>query len=264
MFRPSRKTRPGFALVELLVLLGVGAFLLGLLLPAVQKGNEAASRARCQNNLRQLAIAMHNAADVNGGNLPPIAGPYPAAKKNYGTYWFHLLPYIEQSNLRDRAKNFVWKNGVYSTPIETLLCPSDEYAPENNTFKKWLATTNYAANWLIFRTGGARMPASFPDGTSNTIVYTERYQVCKGTPCAWGYPGIYYWSPMFARYSEGRFQPNPAAEACDPTRPQSPHEGGINAALGDGSVRFVNANISPQTWWYACTPDGGEVLGSDW
>ena len=50
-------------------------------------------------------------------DLPPIAGPYPADKKNYGTYWFHVLPYIEQNNLHQKAKGFVWKNGTYSTVV---------------------------------------------------------------------------------------------------------------------------------------------------
>ena len=98
----SRKTRRcGFALVELLVILALGAFLIGLLLPAVQKANEAANRAQCQNNLRQAAIAMHNAASLYNGQLPPIAGPYPEKQKNNGTLWFHLLPFIEQ-NFQER------------------------------------------------------------------------------------------------------------------------------------------------------------------
>src|SRR5437868_3073179 len=73
----------------------------------------------------------------------------------------------------------------------------------------WLATTNYAGNWLVFKTGDNRFPAAIPDGTSNTIGFTERYQVCNGTPCGWGYDRVYYWAPMTAYYSDGKFQVTP-------------------------------------------------------
>jgi prepilin-type processing-associated H-X9-DG protein len=58
--------------------------------------------------------------------------------------------------------------------------------------------------------------------------------------------------------------PNPFQTACDPTRAASPHTGGINAALGDGSVRTITNGISATTWWAACTPSFGDLLGQDW
>jgi type II secretory pathway pseudopilin PulG len=250
----------------LLVVLAIIAILIGLLVPAVQKVREAAARTQCVNNLRQLGIAMHNCNDTYR-KLPPLAGSFPD-KKSYGTFFFYILPFIEQDPLYKSAfkkdRHLVWHNRANSTVIKTYLCPSDPSGTPNFMYKDQLATCNYAANWQVFGKGGASIPRTFTDGTSNTIVFTERYQMCHENPCAWGYPGIYYWSPMFAYYSHGKFQAQPWPTKCNPALAQSVHAAGIPVCMGDASVRHVSPQISPQTWWYACTPAGGETLGSDW
>jgi prepilin-type processing-associated H-X9-DG protein len=73
------------------------------------------------------------------------------------------------------------------------------------------------------------------------------------------------WTPL--EYSIGpgsKFQLNPRQGNCDPTRTSTGHTGGMQVGLADGSVRFVSAGIGGETWWAACTPAGGEVLGPDW
>jgi prepilin-type N-terminal cleavage/methylation domain-containing protein len=105
---PHRRFHRAFTLIELLVVIAIIGILIALLLPAVQKVREAANRSRCQNNLKQLGIALHNYHDANG-SLPP---------GNYGGTFAYswivmILPYIEQDNI---AKQMVWDHALLLTP----------------------------------------------------------------------------------------------------------------------------------------------------
>src|SRR2546421_11401093 len=94
-FPGSRERRCGFTLVELLVVIAIIGVLVALLLPAVQTAREASRRSSCQNNLKQLSLAMLNYESVNGV-LPGGVGRFGCC---WGTWQVRVLPYLEQGAL---------------------------------------------------------------------------------------------------------------------------------------------------------------------
>src|SRR5262249_1726213 len=155
----------------------------------------AAARTVANNNVRQVGIAVHN-YDSAFRKLPPAVGKGPQGQ--VGSLHYHLLPFIEQAALHQQGP--VWEADTIGTVVPVYLDPRDKSAPDNH-YDQWLATTNFAASWLVFRNGTKGIPNTFLDGTSNTIMFAERYQVCNGTPSAWGYDRLYSWAPIFAYYS---------------------------------------------------------------
>jgi prepilin-type N-terminal cleavage/methylation domain-containing protein len=308
MYLSQLLRKRGFTLIELLVVIAIIAILIALLVPAVQKVREAAARTQCTNNLKQIGLAAHNFHDTNK-KLPPMYDPF-LNPNTLGTVHFWLLPFIEQGNLFNQTNGYIYSNppNAHTKPMVLYRCPSDpsdKFEGLLDPGNPW-ATTSYAANYQVFGNpdagdfpannmdGKARFPASFQDGQSNTILFTERYQggggSCGGFGCLWGHGNWENgWMPMFAYGNSAGtqgytsyynwagpgkvgvaslFQVQPKlynqTPMCDPNRPQSPHTGGINALLGDASVRFVSAGMSATTWWYATTPSGNDPLGLDW
>lgn len=148
-----RARRSAFTLVELLVVIAIIGILVGLLLPAVQAAREAARRMQCQNNLKQLGLAVHNYESANKA-FPGGVGPWGCC---WGTWQVSILPYIEQANLSNIYVNHgghdpgpryanALNRRVVSQRLPTLTCPSDEpNAPIGGATP--ITSHNYAVNY---------------------------------------------------------------------------------------------------------------------
>jgi prepilin-type N-terminal cleavage/methylation domain-containing protein len=196
-----RRRRGGFTLIELLVVIAIIAVLIGLLLPAVQKVREAASRIKCAGNIKQLTLAIHNYAGDHDSRLPPanfnqVVNPQ-SGNAAQGSAFYALLPYYEQDTLFNQCTRDIANPGYLScqfVPLKVQVCPSDPTS--NNGIASMApnyATGNYSLNGALWGASGAcnqkGVPppytlATIPDGTSNTIAMVE------ASGCFPGYPSI--------------------------------------------------------------------------
>ncbi|HKI33373.1 MAG TPA: DUF1559 domain-containing protein [Gemmataceae bacterium] len=245
------------------------------------------------------------------GLQPLIQSPTGYVNPPWGNTFFYILPYIEQDNLYKNCYDTTnpdgnnstpgyrpWTGGCQHTAIKSYICPTDPSMPAGGLtanltvpaigWSDTWALTSYAANAQVFATvdvngnlispslweGQAKIPASFGDGTSNTILFAEKYAQCGPDMYnIWGFWWAIQTQPCFANSAVGaigpaskfQVQPNPwAGAACDPGRASTSHPAGIQVAMADGSARSVSGSVSPSTWWAACTPNAGDNLGPDW
>ncbi len=268
-------TRRGFTLVELLVVIAIIGILVSLLLPAVQAAREAARRAQCQNNLRQLSLACLNYESVNQG-FPPVylSGSQPG--------WLTaVLPYIEQSSLTNLwpqgldPVNTHWKDAalkpIVSKPLTVQTCPS---SPEGGRvlgppeFSFTAATADYAAS-VSFNSsqyssiyGGAAVDTSAPmqvghiatlggvlDGTSNTILLVEM----SGRP--------YWFLPNHTRSTST--SSNPRTYGFGFWAHNNAHNISTFLADGSGAGLACAVNCSNQFGVYSFHPGGANVAFAD-
>jgi prepilin-type N-terminal cleavage/methylation domain-containing protein/prepilin-type processing-associated H-X9-DG protein len=292
--------RRAFTLIELLVVIAILGVMVALLLPAVQKVREAANRARCSNNLRQLALAAHHYHDAHQ-SFPTgyYRAPGPMRQVTVFTLFVCLLPYVEQDNLERRwdYQRYGNNRGPYPTAvvsqvIAVAVCPADALprppVDMNDTSdppEHW-GLVSYGGNAGVRSTGdetkdgifydsSAVRLADVTDGTSTTLLFGERNhwdpdydRVCPGDPIGtngwWGYP----WTAdvLLSAAVPINYRVPPSATDCIDVKSDrlsafgSRHPGGANFALADGSVRFLADATPLATLRALSTRAAGEVV----
>jgi prepilin-type processing-associated H-X9-DG protein len=272
----------------------------------------AADRLTCANNLKQFALAAQN-HNFTHHRLPPMYA-YSVGSGRSSQVFFDLLPFIEQDNLFNTARGYPYPgnptnpSGAYARVAKLFNCPADRTYGDgflNAHGHNYWALSCYGANYQAFgkpdagdnnitptfanMDGQMRLTSSFPDGTSNTMIFSEKYARCGTRANLWAHgswdmtwmPAIGYGNPRPApygtAYSSGfpglipmagtvgpaakfQVQPDPD-DTCDSTRAQSAHSSGIHVAFADGAVKYISSGVEATTWWYLMTPNGGEIPG---
>jgi prepilin-type N-terminal cleavage/methylation domain-containing protein len=273
----SRPARGGFSLVELLIVIAIIAVLVALLLPATRRVRGPAERAQCQNNLRQLILALHS-FESTGGTAPylstdhpdgPTGRAFPPGCFGPGTvpeerlsWMVALLPYLEQDSLYrqfDVERGYAGNLPAAQTGIKMFLCPAAKHAATDEAATHYVAMAGIGRDAAAQPAGAAgngfmgydRLTslATIPDGTSNTIALMEtRF-------------GLGPWARGGASTLRG-FDPSDVPLHGD-DRPFGGHPKAMIAAMADGSVRYIGPTVEPKTLAAAITIAGGEPVNLD-
>ncbi len=278
----SRRSRPGFTLVELLVVIAVIGTLVALLLPAVQAARESARRAQCANHLKQIGLGMLNYESTHHV-FPPTFGRSP--NHHLLTY---LLPYIEQQVVYAKytfAKNWsaTENKAARETDIATFLCPSapgqrkyiSDYAAgtriESGVWKPLVSAgaITMRSEWVnVFLSEAWRCTrlAEVTDGLSNTFVLFE----VAGRPDSYLRGGTLEPNRTIsgARWAddEGPFWVHSMCNGTQLVNCSNNneifafHTAGANFLYGDGTVRFHSEAIDPETFVSLFTRSAGDLV----
>ena len=214
---------------------------LGLLLPAMQSAREAAQRSQSTNNMRQIALAMHNGLDANGERFPDDIRD--ADGKPLLSWRVAILPYLEQGALYDQFKLDEPWDSPNNKPLlammpKTYASPGGRSGtPADHTLYQVLR-----GEGGIFEPNQAAKISEIADGTSNTIFFVE-----AGAAVPWTKPADVNFEPE---------KPLPALGGMRWAR-------GYNAAFADGSVRFLSERIAPAVLKALISRQGGEVIAPE-
>lgn len=295
MVIPMKTTPPhrGFTLLELIVMIGILAVLMGLMLPAVQRVRDAAARTSCQNNLRQIGLGLHSYHDTHGV-LPPGTRPN-GADFPFMNWLTRILPFIEQEAIWKQAVGAYAANYDFKYdpphPLATVIplygCPADPRTSQvgfayGGTLR--VAFTSYLGvegqnqtrkNGCLFLNSSIGL-LEISDGTSNTLLVGER-PPSTDEIFGWWYAGVgQSWDGSadallgvrernarfinVCPYGASAFGPGRFNNQCDVLHFWSPHlGGGAHFLLADGSVHFLTYSAGPLMPALA-SRNGGEAV----
>jgi prepilin-type processing-associated H-X9-DG protein len=239
---PRRKTHTGVLVLVILLAVSVPmiGILLALLLPAVQAAREAARRAACINNMKQLGLSLHNFHDANK-HFPAIVDP-DNPQQPPCSWRVQVLPYVEENaRFQQYDPSQPWNgpnNRMLEDPMPTTYrCPSNPDAAGLDT--DYLAVVGPKA---VFRDVGSTSFRNITDGTSNTIMLAESHT-----------SGIHWMEPRDMKTDDLSFGVNSRAGGI-----QSTHPGVANVLMADGSVRSISDSTDPEVLKAMTTIDGRE------
>ncbi|MGB1926322.1 MAG: DUF1559 domain-containing protein [Rubripirellula sp.] len=255
-----RRSRSGFTLVELLVVLGIIALMIGLLLPAVQAVRESARRMQCQNNLHQLGIGLHNYHAAFRTFPPGGLEVRPQWRRGKQFAWSALLlPYIEANSTYEKI-NFDYpfdhkiNRDAASDVIETFLCPSTaRYSTRHRgrgatdyggIYGERIVSRNYPPRGVMIHERSVRF-RDITDGTMRTLMISEDADFPDGQ-----------WINAWNLFDQA-FSINRAPRFENDIR--SMHPQGANGLFADGSAKFLDENIDLEVLAAICTRNGAEV-----
>jgi hypothetical protein len=214
-----------------------GGVLTALMLPAVQQAREAARRTMCKNNLKQIGLAMHNYHDVF--SLLPAAHLNDDDGKPRLSWRVSILPYVDQGVIYNQYQfNEAW-DGPNNTRLTQTTIPAYN-CPSNPVIGNLTCYATITGDQSMLASGTCVGIRDVPDGTSNTVMVVE---AC-GLNIPWGKPQDIDAATM--------------TKIGSPNSVSSKHVGGAHILLGDGSVRFISANMDPKIMKALITRNGGE------
>lgn len=255
---PLLRPRHGLKLVDVVILILICIFAAGIALPGLQLVREMRNRSTCEDHLRQMVQATHNAHDTYGyiPQNPDTLLDEPGTTQSF------LLPFLGQCGL------FGTTSVGSSARIGVFVCPSDWSVTGDGNF----GPCSYATNNLLFGpppigTGRIRLPDSIPDGSSHTVMFAEKLQQCswwaQQDPIAYSFPG--YTPPAYVHNFRRPFDLLPTGPyACSKENdmPSCAHRVGIQVGMADGRVLTLTAKTDYRAWHAAHTPNGGEMASA--
>jgi prepilin-type N-terminal cleavage/methylation domain-containing protein len=253
-----RRQRRGFTLIELLVVIAIIAVLIGLLVPAVQKVREAATRAQCGNNLKQIGIALLNYHD-NHQHLPPGVARTGRDQPSNATYWsYFILPYIEQDALAQTIPLVQypnWSKGNYlvaaQAHIPILRCPASFDHETYRTSSGGNIFNRFAINYAAVASGSLGNPSSLYGAAETAYNFDDGKYLASDGFNGWGT----FSGTNFRR--DGPFYQNSMVTLIRVTN----NNGTSNVAAVGERVRFIT---DPTLYPMQNNEYGTWAMGSNW